>query len=302
MATNSKKKETETEAPVTAIAVVKAQDLLPVGADFDELSENFREMDEIEFPRIRFRQGKFYFTDDPSDKGVEEFDGVVLFWGRQNTYWEGTYDANNVTPPECFSVDGDTGSKARDSEGRYGKCEDCTLNKFGSGVGKGKACRNQVKLYVQIMGTTVPSTLFLAPTSIGGFTKSYIMHKVTQKGLNYFTIVTRFKAFQQDRETYFRIGFEVAGKFFKEEIAQVKKIRDFWMDAIRRDRARLDSSAMVGDEEHASKPTSNKSAEKNVRTVTPRQQPEPTTAKSAAKQPEENNSVNTVVDEDEPPF
>ena len=307
MATNSKKKESEAPTTSTALAVVKAQDLLPESVVFDDLIENLKEMDEIEFPRIRFRQGKFYFSDDPSDKGVEEFEGVLLYYGRQNTYWDGTYDPNNVTPPECFSVDGENGSKARDSEGRFGNCKDCTLNQFGSGVGKGKACRNQVKLYVQVMGTTVPATLFLAPTSISNFTQNFIMNKVTQKGLNYFKIVTRFKAFQKERETYFRINFEVAGNFPTDDAAQVKKLRDFWMEAIRRDRARLDSSAIGADDEHApktNKPAATSASDKNVRTVTPRQQPAPSTAtKSAVKEPEDDNkSVSTVAEDDEPPF
>jgi len=312
MATTNKgqKKEVvqETTSQTTALAVLKAQDLLPENVVFDELIENLKEMDQIEFPRVRFRQGKFFFTDDSEDKGTEEFEGVLLYYGRQNTYWEGKYDPNNVTPPDCFSVDGETGSKPRDSEGRFGKCGDCSLNVFGSGVGKGKACRNQMKLYVQVLGTTVPATLFLAPTSLSNFTKSYIMNKITQKGLNYFKILTKFKAFKKgegaQQETFFRVTFEVAGVFKDEEAAQVKKLRDFWMEAIKRDRARLDTS--IGDEESAPAATSTKSdpnknkkpekvVDKNLRTVTPRQQPAPVVADS-----DEDSEM--IVDDEEPPF
>ena len=53
----------------TALAVSTSSDLLPAEVDYDELMENLEEMDDIEFPRIRFRQGKF-FSDDPDDSGA----------------------------------------------------------------------------------------------------------------------------------------------------------------------------------------------------------------------------------------
>ena len=305
MADPKKKKETPvTTSQTTAIELAKAQLLLPEEVVFDELIENFKEMDEIEFPRLRFKTGKFYFSDDPSDRGVEEFDGVILFYGRQNTYWEGTFDVNNIIPPECFSVDGVTGTKPRDAEGKFGKCEDCVLNKFkSSSNGKGKACRNQEKLYIQVLGTAVPTTLFLAPTSIGGFLKNFIMQKVTQKALNYFKIVTRFKAVQQDRETFFRINFEVVGVYKGEEAETVKKLRDFWLPAIKRDRSRLDAS--VGSHMDDAQPQQQKPQASNVRTVTPRQAPAPAQAPAksmATAEPEEDNNTGGVVDEEEPPF
>jgi len=233
----------------TALAVCKAQDLLPENSSFDELVENLEEMDEIDFPRIRFKQGKFYLTNDQDDKGVEEFDGVIFFYGRQNTFWEGPYDPKNILLPECFSVDGKLGSKPRNSKNEFGDCRSCENNKFGSGTGKGKACRNQSKLYIQQPGTTIPSTLFLAPTSLGSFNKQYLINKVTQKGLAYWKIVTRFKSYQQNDETFFRMQFDVVGIYKDEEIDELKKIRNFWLPAIKNNRTRLDSSVSSSEEQ-----------------------------------------------------
>ena len=280
----------------TALALAKTEELLPDDVDFDELKENLSEMDEIEFPRIRFRQGKFYMTDDPEDKGVEEFEGVLYFWGRQNTYWDGAYDPNNPTPPECFSVDGKEGSKPRDGKGRFGNCATCKLNEFGSGVGKGKACRNQVKLYIQVKGTVVPMTLFLAPTSIGGFTKTFIMNKVTQKALSYSKIITRFKSYQKGNDTYYRIGFEVAGVFKGEEADQVKELRDFWLKAIKLDRTRLDDSVSGGsysDDDDDTPAAEETETESSMRTVKPRK-PEPA--------PVTSDESEDGFDDDDPPF
>jgi hypothetical protein len=265
------------------MVLAKSEDLLPEGIEFDTLVENFEEMDEISFPRIRFKQGKFFFSDDPEDKGVEEFEAVILYYGRQNTYWEGNYDPGNIVPPECFSVDGVTGSKPRNEDGCFGACKTCEYNKFGSGVGKGKACRNQMKLYVHVLGTTVPMSLFLAPTSLGAFTQNYIMLKVTQKGHSYYKVVTKFKAYQKQNETYFRVNFEVASVFKGDEATKVKELRGYWIDAFKNDRSRLDSSVGGNDKEETPSST---------RKVEPRK---PVSVSSS-------NEIVEDEDEDEPPF
>lgn len=310
MATDPKKKKEALAPTSTALELASVGQLLPEGIVFEELMENFKELDNIEFPRVRFRQGKFYFSDDPEDKGVEEFSGVLLWYGGQNTYWEGSFDKDNIVPPDCFSVDAKVGTKPRDEQGRFGNCADCALNQFKShSNGKGKACRNQKKLYIQVLGNAIPSTLFLAPTSIGAFDKTYIINKVTQKGLVYFKVVTKFKAFQQDpRDTFWRVGFEIESVFKDEEATKVKSFRDFWMPAFARDRARLDSSVTGGgggddDTVHSpalastsSKPQSQPqkkveaSGDKNLRTVKAVQPAKTVVAESSGS------------DDDEPPF
>jgi hypothetical protein len=266
----------------TEMVVAKSTDLLPEGTEFETLVENLSEMDDIGFPRIRFNNGKFKFTDDADEEGLDEFEGVLIFYGRQNTYWEGNYDPNNVVPPECFSVDGVTGSQPRNADGCFGECKTCAYNKFGS-KGKGKACRNQMKLYIQVLGTTVPNTLFLAPTSLGGFTQSYIMNKIVQRGLSYFKVITKFKAYKKGNDNFFRIGFEVSNVFKGEEADKVKEIRDYWLDPIKSDRTRLDSSVM-GDGD---------SGETNQRTVEPRK---PVSVASNS------DSIGDDDDDDDPPF
>jgi len=256
----------------TDMVVAKSTDLLPEGTEFEVLVENLAEMNEMDFPRIRFNNGKFKFSDD-QEEGVDEFEGVLLFYGRQNTYWEGNYDSNNPTPPECFSVDGESGSKSRDSSGCYGECKSCAYNKFGSGIGKGKLCRNQMKLYIHVLGTTVPHALFLAPTSLGGFTQNFIMNKIVQRGLSYFKVITKVKSFKKAAsDTYFRIGFEVSNVFKGEEAEKVKDIRNYWLEPIKSDRSRLDASVTgesnsSGNESNSSGNENEKEEETNQRTI-----------------------------------
>jgi hypothetical protein len=196
-------------------------------------------MGEVKFPRIRHKNGRFHFSDDTEEEGVVEFEGVLYFYGRQNTFWEGVYDPGNIEPPTCSSVDGKTGSAPRE-DGKFGSCDTCALNQFGSGPGKGKACRNQIKLYIQVMKTTVPCALLLAPTTIAAFRTNYIMNKITQKGLAYSRVVTKFKSFQKPGETFFRVAFEVSGIFKDDEATQLKELRSFWLPAIKHDRTVLD--------------------------------------------------------------
>lgn len=279
----AKKKSTE-------LALAKAEDLLPADTEFDQLMENLEEMDEINFPRISFKNGRFKMSKE--DKGSDEITGVILFHGRQNTYWEGNYDANNPTPPICFSVDGKTGSVARDSQGRFGSCRDCKYNQFGSGVGKGKACRNQKKVYIQVPGNAVPYTLFLAPTSLSAFNDGYIMNKIVQKGHQYWAVLTKFSAYQRDNDTYFRIAFDVDSVFKDEEKAQVKELRDFWMPAIKQDRTQLDPSVTGGSRGNDDDEDEEMSETGSTRTVEPRK-PAPVASG--------NDNVSDEED-DEPPF
>lgn len=288
----AKKNELEKAGPATPPALALAKDLLPEDVDFNELLENLAEMDEVEFPRVRHKGGKFYFTDDVADKGCEEFEAVVLFYGKQNTYWDGNYDPKNISPPECHSVDGACGSKPRDEQGRFGACNDCALNQFGSGAGRGKACRNQLKLYIQKLGTTVPSTLFLPPTSIRAFESNYIIHKVTQKGLSYPKVVTKFVSYQQQGETHYRVNFEIAGVYKGEEADSVKKLREYWLKAIRKDRARLDMGQV--NDHHESKSDSGSTS--NTRTVEPRPAP------SGASKPAPTPASAGIQDDEDMPF
>lgn len=233
--------ETQDEAPSTQLAVSTFAEMLPEGVDYTEVLDNLREMDEIEFPRIKMKKGKFVLTEDPNDKGVEEFTGVLLYHGRQNTFWQAGFDKNNITPPDCSSTDGKLGSKQREGN-KFGTCADCHFNQFKSHPsGKGKACRNQVKLYILRQGTLVPTTLLIAPTSLGVFNRGFLLDQVTQKGLAYWKVTTTFTAYQQDDETFARVKFAVQGVFKGDEAARVKELREFWLTAISRDRTRLDT-------------------------------------------------------------
>lgn len=239
----------------TQLAISDPADVMPAGYDLEFLAENFDDgVDEMEFPRINVNsQVSRFFFGDSDDEGAETFEGVLLFHGKQNTYWGSTYDPNNITPPICFATDGKVGSLPRNEEGMFGNCADCQNNQFGSGQGKGKACRNMRKLYVYVPGKVVPYTLFLPPTSITAFDKKYLVGSIIQQGRVYYQVLTRFKLYKNNpRDTYSLFSFEVASHYEGAALEEVKKLREFWLDAIKHDRTRLDTGHASAEENTSS--------------------------------------------------
>jgi hypothetical protein len=69
------------------------------------------------------------------------------------TYYEGTYDAENPTPPKCWSTDTQAPSQDVPVEHRMAsKCADCKMNIKGSGQGESRACRFAQRLAVTLEG------------------------------------------------------------------------------------------------------------------------------------------------------
>ena len=118
-----------------------------------------------------------------STNGQIKFQGAVLQHGaplvviddiHANLYYEGVYDPNTPTAPDCFAfgrdvVDADGNVEVvgidtwdgrsemaphKDCKTRvHDQCEGCPLNEWASGTGKGKACQNTRRLAAIPAGT-----------------------------------------------------------------------------------------------------------------------------------------------------
>ncbi len=118
-----------------------------------------------------------------STNGQIKFQGAVLQHGaplvviddiHANLYYEGVYDPNTPTPPDCYAFGRDVPDANGDVEvvgidtwdGRremaphkdcktrvHDQCEGCPLNEWASGTGKGKACQNTRRLAAIPAGT-----------------------------------------------------------------------------------------------------------------------------------------------------
>jgi hypothetical protein len=69
------------------------------------------------------------------------------------SYYEGTYNPSNPTPPTCWSADTNEPSPDVPEDQRQAKrCMDCPQNIKGSGQGEGRACRFAQRLAVALEG------------------------------------------------------------------------------------------------------------------------------------------------------
>jgi hypothetical protein len=122
---------------------------------------------------------------------------VILDGILQNTFYEGRYDADNMTPPTCFALGRDDKTLAphptvvERGQAQHATCRGCPMNEFGTAEnGKGKACGNRVRLMVVKAGdltaegrftydpkdydeehftSAVAPVLAVPPTSIGAY-------------------------------------------------------------------------------------------------------------------------------------
>lgn len=224
-------KTEKAEKPTFELA--KMEDFLPQEVAWEDIKENLADS-ELSCPKIKFSSSEANFSlsgaDDDEGETVKSFTGIIFWWSKQNTYWSSGFDPANPGPPDCFSIDGKTGSK-------FGNCATCKFNQFGSAAqGKGKACRNQIKLYIQLENKAIPMTLLLSPKNLSAFNKGFLTD-VTQKGLAYWKIKAKFTAYKNKAkgETFARIKIEILGVFKGEELEKLTEIRTFWLSPIQQE-------------------------------------------------------------------
>lgn len=90
-----------------------------------------------------------------------------------NRYYTKPYDPQNPAPPDCFAISKNLSTMAphEDAAEKQSKtCAECPMNQFGSAAnGKGKACRNTVRLAVAASDATAssePMILTVSPTGL----------------------------------------------------------------------------------------------------------------------------------------
>lgn len=123
----------------------------------------------IRYPVIKIdHQKNLFLLPSPSGSNeVNEILCVILAQNRFNFYRE----EQNLM---CMSFDG-----IKSNSEIY--CKNCNKNKFGSsGKGKGKLCKNIIRLLLILQNKDIPNTLNIPPTSISSFEK-YISLLLSEK-------------------------------------------------------------------------------------------------------------------------
>ena len=155
----------------------------------DSMSDDLAGLD-LGIDRIKIPAGGSTMFELPSDDSdeprmVQEITGVIAYSHPAFAYYQTKYEGGN-NPPDCGSFDGVTGVGFPG-----GECKSCPYNKFGSGEGQSKACKNRRMLYILLEGEIFPMELSLPTGSLKSFT-SYVKGQLSKsRRLN--AIVTKIR-------------------------------------------------------------------------------------------------------------
>ena len=152
----------------------------------EALSEDCSGMD-FTFDRIKMlgagATGFEVAGEDGETEMVKEIKGVIVYSHPAYGFYRTKY-AGGSNPPDCGSFDGITGVGDPG-----GDCRSCPYNQFGSGDGKGKACKNRRMLYIMQEGELFPVMLSLPVGSVAGYT-NYIKRLLSKQHLRVSQVVT----------------------------------------------------------------------------------------------------------------
>jgi hypothetical protein len=134
--------------------------------------------------KISIKGKQFTLPDGTTHQGPMR--AVILDHINFNAYYKKAYDPQNPAPPDCFALHKQLPEMApheESAEPQNADCATCPMNQFGSAsTGKGKACRNKVRLAVAPANAEPddePMTIEVAPSSIKTW-NSYVNKLKTQ--------------------------------------------------------------------------------------------------------------------------
>lgn len=154
-------------------AVAKKTSNALVTTDFSQEMEDLRAR--LTTPtgnRIKMNNKMFKF---PNGDVADSVDAVIVDFVYMNKYYEGTYDPNNIVPPNCFALSPlpnslEPSANAPDIQSQTG-CASCAQNQFGTN-GKGKACQNRVLIALLPADASMETPMMIldiSPTAIKPF-------------------------------------------------------------------------------------------------------------------------------------
>ena len=167
-----------TVKPGTAVAVKK-----PSSTAVANIQDMLRKQAEANAARIEPGGGKSIrigqdksFTLPDGTKTREALQLVVVDFVSRNEYYEGAYNKDEITPPNCFAIHPEPKQlvpSTNSPDKQNDDCASCPMNQFGSApTGAGKACKNTRLLAVlppDADDETEIWTLKVSPTGIKAF-------------------------------------------------------------------------------------------------------------------------------------
>jgi hypothetical protein len=144
---------------------------------------------------------------------------IILDWRHDLKHYPGVYDANNPQDPDCYAIgihDPMSGQLVphKDVAKPHGKdCSSCPKNQWKSAQnGKGKACKNQVRLLIappDATEETRPFTLYVSPSALKNW-NAYVTDLARIHKLDIIQVVTEITF--DPNETYGKLQFKMLEK------------------------------------------------------------------------------------------
>lgn len=165
------------------------------------LADNFGDegFSPTDLDRIKVPSGGGTAWDIPDEEPSRKVEGVIIHRQPTRSFWftkRGENGEEDDSPPDCYSNEAKMGVGAfgpGSTSNPSGECASCPMNVFGSsinGSGKGKACKEQMQVFVLQEEAVLPIQISLPPTSLRGF-KQY-MTRLASKGKSFMSVVTAF--------------------------------------------------------------------------------------------------------------
>lgn len=187
-----------TEKSASKTAVTRAKVNLPANINEQMAADAAKLAERLAAPTgnaIQITQGKEFRTPDGATGSTLR--AIIVDFVSYNRYYEGGYDKDNITPPNCFAIgavkNDDLEPSPNSPDKQSADCASCTLNKFGS-AGRGKACVNTKLLALLAPDATDDSplmTLRISATALKAF-DAYVSNLIRITGRAPYAVTTEF--------------------------------------------------------------------------------------------------------------
>lgn len=170
-------------------AIMTAQSGYMALKDTASIAEAYAECDGLEFTldKVKMPGGGATAFEIPGEGDEPELSkelrGIIVHNHPAYSYYREKYTGGS-NPPDCGSFDGKVGIGYPG-----GRCAECYYNKFGTGDGQSKACKNRRILYVLQEGELFPVMLSLPTGSLKEF--SQYAKRQLSKGRKLSDVVTK---------------------------------------------------------------------------------------------------------------
>lgn len=192
-----------------------------------EVKDNLESVETFKLPRAKMTAAGFELIE--GEPTILELEGVMIHTKKTNVYYENTYNANEVTPPTCFSKNGEVPDDSSTFK-QHATCKGCPKAEFGTNSMKsGKACRNLKPIFMLLSDESImPRQLNVTPASLQ-LANKYLMN-LTERGLSYRKVKTKIVLFKENpRDTYYKMRFQMGAKISEQASKNVEFLRTQWM-------------------------------------------------------------------------